>query len=117
MARKRRPTDDGTSAVIGLLIGMTVFVGTFVYVVDVAVERQPSVEGPEFTRLSVTAKSLADILMEPGTGWERDPADTGCYSVPAAVEADGCQEYGDTADRYPDELCPWPADGLRLNGD
>ncbi|HLE48043.1 MAG TPA: hypothetical protein VI818_07075 [Candidatus Thermoplasmatota archaeon] len=61
--------DQGTSAVLGFLIGFTVFVGSFVYVIDVAVDETPDTGAADAAQMDLTARELAETIFAPGSGW------------------------------------------------
>jgi hypothetical protein len=63
----------GSGAVIAWMIGAMVFSATFFYVSDVVTEQPRNLEQFEASTLSVGARSLADVLLDPGAGWT-DPA-------------------------------------------
>ncbi|MBI2078062.1 MAG: hypothetical protein HYT80_06800, partial [Euryarchaeota archaeon] len=89
--RRREPQDEGTSAVIGLLIGLTIFSASFIYIVDVAVETTGEVGDVETGNLQLTASALASLLLGRGEDW---------YSQIACID-DTVGEAG-TATNYAD---------------
>lgn len=61
--------EDGTSPLVGLMVGLVVFTATFSYVVFVAVEDgQNSTSNPQ-AALDGKAASMASLAIQPGVGW------------------------------------------------
>ncbi|MBI2078100.1 MAG: hypothetical protein HYT80_06990 [Euryarchaeota archaeon] len=68
------PREDGASAIIGLLVGASVFVAVFGYVAIESLEENKQVETVDKLDLESIANSVADQLVGPGDGWYQNGA-------------------------------------------
>ncbi|HLE46958.1 MAG TPA: hypothetical protein VI818_01575, partial [Candidatus Thermoplasmatota archaeon] len=68
------PNDEGASAIIGLLVGASVFVAVFGYVALDSLEENKAVESVDKLDLESLANTLADQVVGAGDGWYQNGA-------------------------------------------
>lgn len=87
--------DEGTSALIGILVATGVFVGAFATLMQVSVDQGSEPARAQEASLHAAASVLArSLLREPGTGWYTGAACAGGQPDPTSFEPDAVQRAG-----------------------
>lgn len=103
-ANAGRRRDQGSAAVVGLIIGLVVFSLTFTYVIGVTLDRQSEVQDADLQDYQGDAHALADVLFGKGAGWY------GATPCPGGV----LDTAAFTPDAFSDLAVPTPTDRFGL---
>ncbi|HLE46672.1 MAG TPA: hypothetical protein VI818_00105 [Candidatus Thermoplasmatota archaeon] len=96
-------SDEGNSAIIGLLIGATMFIAVFGYIAIDAIESGEDIAPVSDADLEGVANSLAETVFSGGAGWYAG----GACTVAGKVNAAGFEPEGVAAGRFGigEEVC------------